>query len=201
VPLWITSEWEVRLLRNSDELPVLCFWLGISLLYFLSRYRPLMWLGGICLIPLTMVLLAIEAFDRNRSHHTQVESYWVTLAVIAFLAVLGWFTFGGFDIRGFSAIATAVLISYAAVEVGGWMLAFVMGIAFASLCAWGVAEQREELVNMGIAGFAITVLGFYLGHALSLFGGSLGLILLGVLMLGGGAALEKTRRRLLGSMS
>jgi len=201
LPLWVSSEWNVRGPKGHDELPVLCFWLGLALLYFLSRYRPLMWLGGIGLIPLTIVVLVIAVFDGNRSRHTPVEAYWAFLVVVAFLALVGWRTFGGFDIRGFAAIGAVVLISFGATEVGGWMLYFVMGLAFAALCAWGVSGQREELVNVGIAGFAITVLGFYLSHALTLLGSSIGLIVLGLLMLGGGFALETTRRRLLGRMA
>jgi MFS family permease len=200
LPLWIQSEWNVRGPRGNDELPSLCFWLGLALLYFLSRYRPLVWLGGVALVPITILVLAFHEIS-GRTRQSPVEAYWAFLVVIAFLALVGWRTFGGFDIRGFSAIAAVVLISYASSEVGGWQLYLIFGIAFVALCAWGVEGQRSELVNMGVAGFAITLFGFYVSHALTLLGSSIGLIVLGLLMLGGGFALEKTRRRLLGQMT
>lgn len=52
-----------------------------------------------------------------------------------------------------------------------------------------------ELVNVGIVGFATTVLNFYVLHAMTLLGSSIGLISLGILMLGCGFALEKMRRK------
>lgn len=201
LPLWISSEWNVRGPHGHDALPVLCFWLGLGLLYFLSSHRPLRWLGGIGLIPLTITVLVLGGNHSMFNRLTPVEAYWAFAVVVVVLALVGWLTFGGFDIRGFSAISAVVLISFGATEVGGWMLHFVLGVSFVALCAWGVAEHREGFVNVGIAGFAMTVFGFYVSHALTLLGSSIGLILLGILMLGGGFALERTRRRLLGKIT
>lgn len=196
LPLWMTSEWSVRGPKSHDELPLLCFWTGLALLYFLSHYRPLVWLGGLGLIPMTLVILILGDMRRGRNLQTPVEAYWAFLVVIVMLALLGYRVFGGFNIRGFSAIAAVALLSFGGNEVGGWMLYLVLGIAFAALSAWGVAEQRVELVNVGIVGFATTILIFYVSHAMTLLGSSIGLIALGILMLGGGFALEKMRRKL-----
>ena len=64
------------------------------------------------------------------------------------------------------------------------------------LVAWGVREVRRERVNLGVAGFAITVLFFYFSNVMDKLGRSASLIGLGLLFLAGGWALERVRRRL-----
>jgi uncharacterized membrane protein len=66
---------------------------------------------------------------------------------------------------------------------------------------WGVRQASKALVNFGIVGFAITVSWFYFSDIFDKVGRSLGLIGLGILFLAGGWALEKTRRRLIGTMA
>jgi uncharacterized membrane protein len=65
------------------------------------------------------------------------------------------------------------------------------------LIAWGLKEGRRERVNLGIAGFALTLLFFYFSSVMDKLGRSASLIGLGILFLLGGWLLEKTRRRLL----
>jgi len=65
---------------------------------------------------------------------------------------------------------------------------------------WGMHLASKALVNIGIVGFAITVVWFYFSDIFDKVGRSLGLIGMGVLFLAGGWALEKTRRRLLTRM-
>jgi hypothetical protein len=64
--------------------------------------------------------------------------------------------------------------------------------------ACGMVSQA--LVNLGIVGFAITVIWFYFSDIFDKLGRSLGLIGLGILFLAGGWALEKTRRRIVAGM-
>ena len=64
------------------------------------------------------------------------------------------------------------------------------------LAWWGVREPRARpLVNYGIAAFALTVMWFYFSSVMDKLDRSLGLIVLGVLFLAGGWALEFTRRQ------
>jgi uncharacterized membrane protein len=65
---------------------------------------------------------------------------------------------------------------------------------------WGVRQASKALVNLGIVGFAITVIWFYFSDLFDKMGRSLGLIGLGILFLAGGWALEKTRRNLVAGM-
>jgi uncharacterized membrane protein len=65
---------------------------------------------------------------------------------------------------------------------------------------WGVRQTSRSLVNLGIVGFAATVLWFYFSNIFDKIGRSLGLIGLGVLFLAGGWVLEKTRRGLVATL-
>ena len=64
------------------------------------------------------------------------------------------------------------------------------------LIAWGLKEASKERINLGVAGFALTVFVFYFSNVMDKLGRSASLIGLGVLFLLGGWALEKVRRRL-----
>jgi uncharacterized membrane protein len=64
------------------------------------------------------------------------------------------------------------------------------------LIAWGLNEARKERINLGVAGFALTVLFFYFSNVMDKLGRSASLIGLGLLFLLGGWLLERTRRQL-----
>lgn len=66
---------------------------------------------------------------------------------------------------------------------------------------WGVTQVSRGLVNFGIVAFGATVAWFFFSNLFDQMDRSLGLIVLGVLFLAGGWALEKTRRRLLAHMA
>jgi hypothetical protein len=76
----------------------------------------------------------------------------------------------------------------------------VVALTCAGFVWWGLKMRSRAAVNYGIAGFAATVLWFYLSSLLDKFGRSLGLIGLGVLFLAGGWALERLRRQLVAEM-
>ena len=57
-----------------------------------------------------------------------------------------------------------------------------------------------ERVNLGTAGFALAVAAFYFSDVMDRLGRSASLIGMGLLFLGGGYLLERTRRRLLARM-
>ena len=64
------------------------------------------------------------------------------------------------------------------------------------LIAWGLQDARKAQINLGIAGFALTVIAFYFSTVMDKLGRAASLIGLGVLFLLGGWLLETTRRRL-----
>jgi uncharacterized membrane protein len=80
-------------------------------------------------------------------------------------------------------------------------LAYAMVAATAIfLVWWGIRLLSKPLVNYGTVVFALTVTWFYFGDVMNKLDRSLGLIVLGVLFLGGGWALEHTRRRIVAGM-
>ena len=69
-------------------------------------------------------------------------------------------------------------------------------LGFIGLIVWGLMEARKERINLGVAGFALTVLFFYFSNVMDKLGRSASLIGLGLLFLLGGWLLERTRRQL-----
>jgi uncharacterized membrane protein len=74
--------------------------------------------------------------------------------------------------------------------------ALYLGAAL-GLTLWGLRDAHALRVNVGVLAFAVTVLSFYFSSVFDKIGRSLGLVALGVIFLGGGWLLERTRRRLL----
>lgn len=79
-------------------------------------------------------------------------------------------------------------------ELGPYLMWTIGSIG---LIAWGLHEARKERINLGIAGFALTVIGFYFSTVMDKLGRSTSLIGMGLLFLLGGWLLERARRRLL----
>jgi hypothetical protein len=66
---------------------------------------------------------------------------------------------------------------------------------------WGIRVLSRPVVNFGITAFALTVTWFFFANVMNKLDRSLGLIVLGILFLAGGWALECTRRRIVASMA
>jgi len=64
------------------------------------------------------------------------------------------------------------------------------------LILWGLRDGERLRVNLGVLGFALTVLWFYFGSLFDMLGRALGLIGMGILFIGGGWWLERARRTL-----
>jgi len=69
-------------------------------------------------------------------------------------------------------------------------------IAAIGLVIWGLQETRRERINLGVAGFAITIIVFYFSTVMDKLGRSASLIGFGIPFLVGGWQLEKLRRKL-----
>lgn len=82
-------------------------------------------------------------------------------------------------------------------EIGPYLM---WAIGSVGLIAWGFKEARKERINLGVAGFALTVLAFYFSTVMDKLGRSASLIGMGALFLLGGWLIEKTRRRLVAKL-
>ena len=205
MPYWLGGEWMVRMTEFHYTLPVTAGACALAFTYLSARRSPadsglrkaLCWLGALALFP-AIVALAADSW-RTLPSFTDFVIGWCA-AILLPLAV-------AYLLRGRDAIWNVLAIAWTLglpplseghpdrVAVYGW---FAMG-AF-GLAAWGIRESRPERINLGIAGFALTVLAFYFSSVMDKLGRSASLIGLGILFLGGGWALERTRRRLIAQM-
>jgi uncharacterized membrane protein len=206
IPAWLAGEWVLASddLRANYPFPVTQ---GLCMLAFAyltvdspgdssPLRRALRWIGGFCLLPSVVPVVVYPWFRETW------KSPGMPLVILAWIIALG------------LPLAVAVLFRRRAallnLGAAAWVLA-AGGVAQAradvliyawcalgcvGLIAWGVYESRTERINLGIAGFAITLLVFYFSSVMDKLGRSASLIGLGVLFLAGGWALEKARRRL-----
>lgn len=210
-PWWLAGEWDTwtPLASSHSMLPV---WVGIcalSFAYLSARRSPadgplrkaLMWLGGLALLP-AAAIVALFAFEHGEAAWGS-RADWIAWTA-ALLVPLGvalaldarralW---NGAAIAWTLVLAVCGSASHEQVAIYAWC-----AIGAAGLAAWGIRDGRAERVNLAVAGFAVTVLGFYSSSVMDKLGRSASLIGIGLLFLGGGWALERTRRRLLAHMS
>jgi uncharacterized membrane protein len=159
--------------------------------------KALAWIGGIAVLPAAASVAIAGWIDLPK--FTESWAGWAVAALLPVaVAVL---------LRGRQAVwnVAAVLWSFAlALSSGGHdhrlLVYFWCAIGAAGLAAWGINEARAERINLGIAGFAITVLAFYFSTVMDKLGRSFSLTVLGLLFLGGGWLLERTRRRLIANL-
>jgi uncharacterized membrane protein len=226
VPAWLAGEWEVRMqgYAYSSRLIVEALLL-LSLTYLTARTdaedsvvrRALAWIGGISLLPLA-TLAFVEAHDmfwswRNRPEVPEMvlvvgwmigigaplllalalrkRGAWLNAVFVIWVLVIG-----TFHPDGYSATAPSSLYSWN--ELGPF---FWAGLGAFGVIGWGLLERRRERINLGVAGFALTVVVFYFSNVMDKLGRSASLIGLGALFLFGGWALERTRRTLVAHVS
>ena len=225
VPAWLVGEWEVR----TDEYHLGQFVVTAGMLLLALTYLSaiesqkdskervaLAWLGGIALIP-----SAVWAFvDRSQNwwwwrnlagvpHGARITGWGIALAAPLLLALIlrgraswmnavsaVWVLLIGTTHPAYSTVDKS-LVHFSWNSLGGYILA---GFGALGLVAWGFVERRSERINLGIAGFALTVIIFYFSNVMDKLGRSASLIAMGMLFLLGGWGLERLRRRLVGEM-
>lgn len=205
-PAWIGAEW-VEAHPKDEKFVTLILLQGMLLLaitYFTSmRRRPLVWIGGIALLPCALLLIVVPGIARQDDRGTSIVGYAGAYAIPLGVALLA---------RGKQAWMNGVAAAWVLVlgliarglhldrNADSPMLYLWCGLGAAGLVAWGMHERRGERVNFGMAAFALTILFFYFSSVMDKLGRSASLIGLGVLFLAGGWALEKLRRKLVAQM-
>ena len=211
-PWWLAGEWDKRvpLACSRSMLPI---WVGIcalSFAYLSARHssvdgalrKALGWLGGLALLPAAALVVSYGEWERGKSAWGS-EAWWMAWAV-ALLVPLA--VALALDRRqavwnGLAIVWTLVLAVTGAGSQASIARYCWCAIGAAGLAMWGSLDARAERVNLGVAGLAVTVLTFYFSNLMDKLGRSASLMGIGLLFLGGGWALEKTRRRLLARMS
>ena len=227
-PAWLISQWSITTKWHYDGARLLGVGLILTSLCYLSARvgdeestvrRTLVWIGGLALVPCvgTAVAIAVaEDYTFRYNNRSPLPTATLLLGwVVALLAPL----LLAFWMRGraawvnllWAAWAYALLLAAARTSSGAidqyhqtfgatLVLYFLCALGSVAMVAWGLTEKRKERVNLGIAGFAISVLFFYFDNFMGKIGRSASLLILGVLCLAGGYALEVTRRRLMSRM-
>jgi uncharacterized membrane protein len=119
---------------------------------------------------------------------------------IALPLALAWF------LRGRDAVWLLVALAWALVvlqidtrgdagELGRYAL---LAVGATGVVLWGMKDRQRLAINVGVLGFALSVIFFYFSSIFDKLGRSLGLIGIGVIFIGGGWLLERMRRRLVG---
>ncbi len=208
-PAWLIGEWQVATLRGWSMadgaeriLAISCFLLATT--YFTGRRgqedgllrKSLVWVGGLAFIPCVFGIVAA----------THGHSWWHQVELGGGLATFGWIA--GLLVPLGLAVWMRGRAAWMNVAAGLWALLLgFMGswqwqiyawcaLGAAGLVFWGLLDARRERVNLGVAGFAITLLAFYFSSVLDKLGRSLGLMGLGLVFLVGGWQLERMRRML-----
>jgi uncharacterized membrane protein len=226
VPAWLAGEWQVRTdgYAYGGRL-ILDGLLLLSLTYLTARTgaedsvlkQGLAWIGGISLLPLAILAFVERCellwFWRGRPEVPEIvrvfgwiiavgaplllafvlrrKAAWVNALSAVWVLVIG--TFHSVD-----SAAAGPLRIYAWSTLGPY---FWAGLGALGLVGWGLLERRRERINLGVAGFALTVVIFYFSDVMDKLGRAASLVGLGVLFLFGGWALERTRRELVARVS
>lgn len=206
-PSWLISEWMDGAPYGSGRDLVASA--GVTLLaicYLSARCKPvgdsaaaraLAWIGGLALIPSVLVL----ALDRllsgsNRMQDSLLVTGWATALLIP-LAIAFLFRRQQVWMNGVAAVWVGALSWMVAHDLSDKPITYLWcGLGAAGMIAWGLYESRAERVNLGMAGFALTVACFFFSNVMDKLGRSASLIALGVMFLAGGWYWEKLRRRL-----
>jgi hypothetical protein len=208
IPAWIASEWSVRGQHFMGTDKILLQFLTLLAITYLSAHREgesgnfrraLKWTGGLALLPLAAMLASEEEWGWR---------HWAAMPITL--------RAGGYALAFLLPLLAAWVLRRKAaiwnVAFGVWV--FVLGlvngrdifgeVAIYALCAlaaiglvyWGLYEQRRERINLGVAGFAITICVFYFSSVMDKLGRSASLVGFGLLFLLGGWKLEQLRRKL-----
>lgn len=221
-PMWLSGEWMEatrgwigggKILSEGLLLLAITYLTALLPEKNTSTRKALMWIGGLALILFTVLVVVSGRFPSGQQPSLP-ESYTVLgwAAALTLPLVLAWWlrrtaawmnviaalwvvVLGATSLQ--KSKAGESLLRYAWRELGPYGMCALGSIG---LIVWGLREARKERINLGVVGFALTVLTFYFSTVMDKLGRAASLTGLGLLFLLGGWLLEKTRRRLVARM-
>lgn len=211
VPFWLIGEWteaagSARAASQVGEAAILL----LALCYLSIRrsgagadavVRSFIWIGGLALFPAAIAVALDHPYRYSTRPAIEFELMGWAGAVLLPLALSFWFRRADAWMNVIAAV-WAVGLSWIVHYFTHEPLVYLWcGLGCAGLIAWGVHELRPERINLGMAGFAITVICFFFSSVMDKMGRSFSLIALGVLFLAGGWYGEKLRRSLVARIS
>ena len=212
VPAWIASEWGVRAEHYDGMEKYLVIFLALLAFVYLGALhgrqdsalrRAQVWIGGLAVLP-SAATLAFIGHEWGRPEKTPIlilaigvlMAYALPLAVAWVLRGKGIVWNAGFALWAFALGHLDFGIFSQNLAIFG-----LYALGSIGLVLWGLQEQRRERVNLGVAGFAITVVAFYFSTMMDKLGRSASLVGFGLLFLLGGWKLEQLRRKLVAGMA
>lgn len=216
-PAWLCSEWEemigtfgydhhaYRILSSGILLLAIVYFTGLTNEKKNPLRIALAWVGGIALIPATFALAELSDWGYyNHPLSARLYALGWTVAILVPLAVAfllrkkdAWIhcivAVWVIALSSVSATPQQSVLLYAWHELGAY---FLCALAAAGLVWWGLHEKRKERINIGVTGFALTILVFYFSEVMDKLGRSASLMGAGVLFLLVAWLMEKTRRKL-----
>ena len=216
VPIWLGGEWIVRAGEKPAAGTVLAGFTAMLALTYLTLpqtgfrdgfRRSLHLIGGVALIPACISLIFMRGQERYWS--TWAPSLSTVMLVSGWLLALGLPLLFSVLLRRWGAIYNVVgaawLLAISQMDYHDNTTELVIygfcGLAAVGLIAWGIREAQKNYINVGVVGFALTVIFFYFSNVIDKLGRSLALITGGALFLIGGYLLEKVRRKLVGQLA
>jgi uncharacterized membrane protein len=208
IPAWLASEWSAWCTDAGCyyAAPVAAGLCALSLTYLGARHsstdsptrKALQWIGAIALLP-SALFLADDRWSKIPDASTVFIGWAVALLLPCGAALLSRRRDALWSI---GAVAWTALLAVCNRGTSDHALVYpCCAIGAVGLAWWGIRESRPERINLAIAGFALTVLCFYFSDVMDKMGRSTSLMLMGLLFLGGGWLLERTRRGLLARMN
>jgi uncharacterized membrane protein len=196
VPCWLIGEWTVAAVSESASFPAAAAFCTLLAICYLSvPVRTLRWIGGLCILPSVLTLVLWDWWGGRTSVPGTLGGIgWIGALLLplglAFLyrKVATWMNAVA---AAWAAVLSALTLPLHSIWIFAWC-----AIGSAGMIAWGIYEFRAERVNLGMAGFALTLLCFYFSSVMDKLGRSTSLIVLGVLFLAGAWYWEKLRRKL-----
>jgi uncharacterized membrane protein len=208
VPWWLAGEWTEAVSQSQNSWPVITCGILLLAICYLSVRSPgadsgedhvrtaLTWIGGLALLPATVAV----TFDRHVYSHTAapgsgvLATGWACAILLplgfayAFRRSAAWMNLvAALWVVGLNLAAEARLD----ILLYGWC-----ALGAAGMIAWGIYEFRPERINLGMAGFGLTIVCFFFSSVMDKLGRSASLMALGILCVGGGWYWERLRRKL-----
>lgn len=204
-PIWLGGEWAVAAEHGQMNPRVLLAGLLLLALAYLTAAtderrgpvrRALVWIGGLAILPCALLTAISGTMPYLKPAGREAEAAGWLAAVVVPSAVAYLLRRRG-ALVNLAFVPWVVLLSLLSewrwvLAVQGWCALGALG-----LIAWGARESRAERINLGFAGFALSVFSFYISSLTDKLGRSASLIGLGLLFLAGGWLLERSRRRLI----
>jgi uncharacterized membrane protein len=215
-PMWLSGEWLEATRGWIGSQQILTAGLLLLAITYLTALLPdketptrkaLAWIGGLAIIPCATAVIVFEAWGSAGAVPALYQVSGWAMALLVPLLVAWWLRGGAAWMNIIAAFWVVALsttsLSYFPSEKPAWRDLGQYGVCTLGaigLITWGLKEARKERINLGVAAFALTLVGFYFSSVMDRLGRAASLIGLGLLFLLGGWLLEKARRRLVAQL-